>query len=464
MRLAIIIAKNNRRYSNVINNISYRILSNHNINHLQIRSFSNNDSFRDVLKKAKANTEINNNDNNNNNNNTTINNNATNNNATNNNGDDDKSTKKVDENNNEETVNGNNTNENTINDDEKKSSSAEYESIFMKFTNFTKNIDIKELPRQAFDVSKTLYFSAIDNFKEGWDDMLGKNKKSVLQKKVMQADSFRQPKKKVDENEDDEEVEEEKIDSGPSAIVLVHQPKSAWEQMKNRLQDSPFIKEMLKNSQKIGKVAADTPIGQQAQKISQGFKDKLEDAREIWETSQNPLIYTVSGIWDNVTGDTEESICIKEIRKLDPEFIKEEWAEEVRHSLVPDIIKSHLLGETKKLKKWCGEAVYNKLAADIRARKSDGITFDTNILDIEEHQMVLRHLADRGNISVIVCVYLVQQINCVRNKAGEIIEGGESEVRAKIYSIAFQQNYNEETGEVGWKIVDYEFGGDMAYI
>jgi import inner membrane translocase subunit TIM44 len=421
------VARNNRRilcnYGIGIDGAAYQ----------NVRMFSNNDAFRDALKKAKANTDS-----------------STTTEAT-------EQSKEEKTNDNAEATTNSNT-ESTANNSSTKSS-----SFFNKFSSFTNNIDTKELPKQVFDSAKTVYFSAIDNFKEGWNDMLGKNKKSVLQKKVMQAESFRKPKA-ASENDDDDEEEEEVVNTGPSAIVLVQQPKSAWEQMKNRLQDSPFIKEMLKNSQKMGKVAADTPIGQQAQKISQGIKDKIEDAKEIWETSQNPLIYTVSGIWDNITGDTEESMCVREIRKLDPDFVKEEWAEEVRLNLVPDIIKFHLLGETKKLKPWLGEAVYNKLAADIRARKSDGITFDTNILDIEEHQIVLRHLADRGNISCIVAVYLVQQINCVRNKAGEIIEGGESEVRAKIYSIAFQQNYNEETGEVGWKIIDYEFGGDQPYI
>ena len=92
---------------------------------------------------------------------------------------------------------------------------------------------------------------------------------------------------------------------------------------------------------------------------------------------------------------------------------------EIKETVVPKIIKAHLLGNTSTLKPWMGEAVYNKLAADIRARKHDGITFDTNILDIDENQMILRYL-ENGS-PVIVCVYMVQQINCIRKK-GEIVE------------------------------------------
>jgi predicted lipid-binding transport protein (Tim44 family) len=77
------------------------------------------------------------------------------------------------------------------------------------------------------------------------------------------------------------------------------------------------------------------------------------------------------------------------------------------------------VGDTKALRPWLAEGVYNKLAADIRLRKADGITFDPNILEIDENQVMMRFLEDGG--PVIVVVYMVQQINCIRKK-GEIVE------------------------------------------
>ena len=47
--------------------------------------------------------------------------------------------------------------------------------------------------------------------------------------------------------------------------------------------------------------------------------------------------------------------------------LQEDWAEDVRINLAPLVIKAHLVGDTMALKPWLGEAVYNKLAADIRA-------------------------------------------------------------------------------------------------
>ena len=224
------------------------------------------------------------------------------------------------------------------------------------------------------------------------------------------------PNQGDEDNPDDADHAETR--SGPSDLVIVPVAKSYWQQMASRL-DAPFIRNILKGAGAIGKQAADTPVGQQAKKIGENLQDKLNDAREIWETSQNPVITVVAGVWENLTGETEEGVTIAEIRKKDPLFVKEEWAAEVKKTLAPVVIKAHLEGNTKLLKPWLTEAVYRKLAAEILQRKQDGIEVDANILELDENQIILRFLEDGG--PVIVVVYMVQQINCIRKK-GEIVE------------------------------------------
>jgi predicted translin family RNA/ssDNA-binding protein len=92
--------------------------------------------------------------------------------------------------------------------------------------------------------------------------------------------------------------------------------------MKARLQSSPIFREILKNSKKISSAAANTDIGKKAQEVTNKVQDKIEDIREIWETSQNPLVYTLSGVWDSMTAETEEALTLTAIQKLDPNFSK----------------------------------------------------------------------------------------------------------------------------------------------
>jgi len=46
-----------------------------------------------------------------------------------------------------------------------------------------------------------------------------------------------------------------------------------------------------------------------------------------------------------------------------------------------------LEGNTKALKPWLGEAVYNKFAEEIRLRKTEGLILDTNVLGIENSEI-----------------------------------------------------------------------------
>ena len=178
-------------------------------------------------------------------------------------------------------------------------------------------IDFADLRYKAFAFARDAKSIIAENVIQGWQDMIGSNKTSVLEKKFEQSQSFRRTKKADDDDDDFEEPEY----TGPSAIVVVKQAKSYWEQMAARL-DAPIIREMLKGAKIYGQAAADTTVGKQAQKVSQNVRDKIEDAREFWETSQNPIVHTLSGVWENMTGDTEEGLIIAEIRKRDPDFIK----------------------------------------------------------------------------------------------------------------------------------------------
>lgn len=42
-------------------------------------------------------------------------------------------------------------------------------------------------------------------------------------------------------------------------------------------------------------------------------------------------------------------------------------------------------------------------------------------------------------------------------------QGGESQVIAKYYTIAYKQVYDDEAGESDWKIVDYHMEGSEQY-
>jgi hypothetical protein len=223
-------------------------------------------------------------------------------------------------------------NENAPNDKENLDNGSKPTSDFSRnpFSSLTALLSSLNLQKYITDLRLDFI---IDNFQQAWDEMTGKSRGSSLKRTIATANAHRKTESDV-EDDDDENIVKEKKPSGPSAIVLVKEPLSAWEQMKERLQDSPLIKEILKRSKHFQKVAGETEIGRRAQAIGQNVQDKIEDIREVWETSQNPIVVTASGIWETFTGHTEEGLAINEIRKLDPYFVK------VRYSVFRMICRS----------------------------------------------------------------------------------------------------------------------------
>ena len=113
---------------------------------------------------------------------------------------------------------------------------------------------------------------------ETWQEMIS-GPPEEIKKTVSHAALPSHKKKKKKINEDGEEVEEEEEEeeayTGSQAMVLSDSDKSTWEAMQERLQDSPLIQEMMKNTRKFKKQAASTDIGQKAAEVGGNVQDKI---------------------------------------------------------------------------------------------------------------------------------------------------------------------------------------------
>ena len=66
---------------------------------------------------------------------------------------------------------------------------------------------------------------------------------------------------------------------------------------------------------------------------------------------------------------------------------------------------------------------------------------------------------------IILVHFMCQQINCVRKATDQtIVEGGEDDIRGNYYIVALQREFDDQSGELRWKIVDLLLNGSMPYI
>ena len=82
-----------------------------------------------------------------------------------------------------------------------------------------------------------------------------------------------------------------------------------------------------------------------------------------------------------------------------------------------------MAGDKRTLKDWCSEACYNFLTHRIDEREAKGLKFDSKVLDIRNAELLMAKIMDDN--PVLIMSFMAQQLNCVRDASGAIVEGGE---------------------------------------
>lgn len=80
---------------------------------------------------------------------------------------------------------------------------------------------------------------------------------------------------------------------------------------------------------------------------------------------------------------------------------------------------------------------------------------DPNVLGID-HVDVINASAEDKQAPIILVRFQAQQINCIRNREGEVVDGAEDEVLTYYYVSAFQRDYDEEQEALRWRIVEIQ--------
>ena len=284
---------------------------------------------------------------------------------------------------------------------------------------------------------------ASSELRKAVDELRGENQPSVLKRKVGFQDQDQAP------------TETKEFDPREAQLMVIEQ-EDTWKELRERLRKAPIISDILDGTQRARKRINETSA---AKKV----KDLGEDAREFWETSQNPLVYQASSIVDAVTAETDTAAATRELRRLDPNFSLEVWRDGVSEELCPQFVDAFIQGDTIKLKPWLSEGLFSRLSHEIRLRKEEGLVYDdAQITDCEKVEIIAVQV-DEQRSPILVVQFMTQQVNCVRNREGDVVEGYPSDIRAYFYVMAFQREYDDTSHELAWRVVDFQLGGGEPY-
>ncbi|KAI0567067.1 Tim44-like protein [Gracilaria domingensis] len=176
-----------------------------------------------------------------------------------------------------------------------------------------------------------------------------------------------------------------------------------------------------------------------------GAFEAKERIQERIDESDNPLINMFRNIYDRFFAENEMAMVVREIRDEDPSFRISEFLEQVEIQFVPNILGAYLQGDRESLRDNCTDEAYEMLSASIRERDAEGILMDTNILDVSDVELTAGKLLEDS--PVLIVTFNTQQINCLRDRGGNVVEGQEDDIRAVYYAWAFVKEAEYEDFE-----------------
>jgi mitochondrial import inner membrane translocase subunit TIM44 len=101
-------------------------------------------------------------------------------------------------------------------------------------------------------------------------------------------------------------------------------------------------------------------------------------------------------------------------------------------------LQAQLEGEEKVLREYCSESMLERLMGIHRVTVAEGHITDPTILEFSDVDMVDMKMLDDD--PVIILHFSCQQINCVRDKFGNVVSGSPDDVNRVYYYWAVQQD------------------------
>eukprot|EP00746_Dinoflagellata_sp_MGD_P031439 gnl/MRDRNA2_/MRDRNA2_17472_c0_seq1.p1 gnl/MRDRNA2_/MRDRNA2_17472_c0~~gnl/MRDRNA2_/MRDRNA2_17472_c0_seq1.p1 ORF type:complete len:430 (+),score=120.47 gnl/MRDRNA2_/MRDRNA2_17472_c0_seq1:78-1367(+) len=163
------------------------------------------------------------------------------------------------------------------------------------------------------------------------------------------------------------------------------------------------------------------------------FGAGLQDMPLLNNVFNNPL-------FDRMFGESEIAASIREMKEIDPTFRMAEFQEELEEVVAPHIVKMYLQGKPETLEVHCGQAAFAAVNASIQARKKERLYLDDSILSgPNEVELKGAKLMEHG-APYFIWTFQTQQVNCLRDHEGEIVEGAIDDIRSVFYMVAITRH------------------------
>jgi import inner membrane translocase subunit TIM44 len=181
----------------------------------------------------------------------------------------------------------------------------------------------------------------------------------------------------------------------------------------------------------------------------------LSDMPFLSSVFENPL-------FERLFGESEIAASLREMKENEYGFALEDFTEDMEYVIAPHIIRSFLEGNAESLEKHCGDAAFAAVNASIKTRKQEKLSLDTAILAGPEELELKGAQRMENGPPAFIWMFHMQQINCLRDGTGEIVEGAVDDIRTVHYAMAVKRHPDPQAPglEYPWEVTELAILGN----
>lgn len=236
--------------------------------------------------------------------------------------------------------------------------------------------------------------------------------------------------------------------SGSGAVMVVAQPKEPfWKRHARRVSEMPGVRRV---SRILGGAAV-------------RGRSAADDVYEKLENSDNRVAHKVLDSYDYLrTAAVEENThaaCLRMIKEREEDFSVDASLGFFQREM-PKVLEAYLAGDHKGLERSIvSKEMLERLGGEAKHWLSQGYKMDSQVLAVSDVELVEAKRVD--NEPCLVVKFIAQQINCMRDLAGTVVEGAPDDIRAVHYVCAMEHTLTprEHRERPAWQLRELAIQG-----
>lgn len=186
----------------------------------------------------------------------------------------------------------------------------------------------------------------------------------------------------------------------------------------------------------------------------EGF-EQPPGATPVTQRRARPDLEVIEGgpdldITDHVEEDSDAAKAFAEMKRIEPSFGVADFLQGAR-AAYEMIVMGYEKGELSDIQPFLTEEIYESFVDGVAAREDEGLSIDAQFYGVREMKIVDAKLDPATNEAEISLRFVAELTSVVRDKAGDIVEGNETDVKKQKDTWAFSRMMG--TDDVNWMLV-----------